>query len=421
MWGNRRAWGAFTAFAVGWNGTGGWQQRNQPPFSRRTRNGAGNGPPAQRYRKKVIIVGGGFAGGSAAIALQDSFEVTLLDPKSCFENITAQYRVLCDKEMGERNRMPHEEYAPSVDVQQGTLRSIDRTHIVTGDNKSIPFDYLIVATGSHYRSLPVIGGDNKTAPVPVISLTDGDACRREQERLSSTKGGNLIVVGGGAAGVEVAAELAECYPDKTVHFVFSGDKPLSGMPEAAQNVAVKHFSKLRNIRMCPGERVIGISGEDGSVLTRSGKTFTDVSSVFLCVGFAPNTSFAKDSSEDFVDERGFFKVNRHLQSTEQENIFAIGDVTDVAENKLAQNAFRHAAIAAQNIVSLEAGRALKAYTPEERRLCIMLGRSNSVVVSPNGEVDSGWWSAKKKQGFALSARILPVSARMFASRMSSNY
>lgn len=361
-------------------------------------------------------MGGGFAGGSAVLALQDKFNVTLLDRKPYFENITAQYRVLCDADMAARNRLPHKEYAPSVDVQVGSVRSISRTHVITEDNKSIPFDYLIVATGSHYRSLPVIGGDNKTSPVPVVSLTDGEACKREQERLSSTKGGSLVVVGGGAAGVEVAAELADSYPDKTVHFVFSGDAPLAGMPEAAQAVAVKHFSKLRNVRMWPGERVVGVSGEDGAVLTRSGRTFSNISSVFLCVGFAPNTSFAKECPADFVDERGFFKVNQHLQSTEQENIFAIGDITDVRENKLAQNAFRHAAVAARNIAALETGRALQAYSSEERRLCIMLGRSNAVVVGPSG-VDSGWWAAKRKQGFALSARILPVSARMFASRM----
>mmetsp|Transcript_13663 Transcript_13663/g.54096 ORF Transcript_13663/g.54096 Transcript_13663/m.54096 type:complete len:435 (+) Transcript_13663:2-1306(+) len=429
----RRSWGVFSAFAIAWNNDSNgssWQQNRHPfsstqPMSARRfcrqepsdglPNGRSGGAAQQSSRKRVVIVGGGFAGGTAAMLLQHSFEVTLVDRRPYFENITAQYRVLSDATMAPRNRLPHHQYAPAVNVEVGGVEQIRQTHVVLDDKRTIPFDYLVLATGSHCKSLPVLGNSD-TSPIPVISLTDGIACEREQQRLASVRGGSVVIVGGGASGVEVAAELAEAYPDKTVHFAFSGTAPLSGMPEKAQSVAVKHFSKLCNVRMWPGERVIGVSSNDGSVVTRSGRTIADVSSVFLCVGFQPNTAFIKDEMSTLVDDHGYVKVNQHLQSTEQENIFAIGDVTNVKEAKLAQNAFRHASVAARNIMNLEKGTGcLSVYVPEERRVCIMLGRSNSVVVGPTG-VNSGWWAAKRKQGFALSAGMLTASARMLASR-----
>lgn len=367
-------------------------------------------------KKSVVIVGGGFAGGTAAILLQDRFNVTLIDKKPYFENICALYRVLCDDEMAARNRLQHDEYLSSVNVVVNNVRSISPAEVILDDSSAIPFDYLVVASGSHYRSLPILG-EASLSPIPVISLTDGRACELERQRLSSTEGGELVVVGGGASGVEVAAELSATYPNKTIHLAYSGETLLPRSSSEAQKVAGEHFSQLPNVVLWPGERIVGIDGTSGEVVSRTGRRFSNVSSVFLCVGFKPNTGFASNMPS-LLDEYGFVRVNEHLQSCAYPHMFAIGDVASVNENKLVQNAFRHATVAAENIIKLDSNKgALTAYATEERRVCIMLGPSNAVVVGPDGvESGSGW--AKRKQAFSLTAEILPKAGRAMAAKMS---
>ena len=57
---------------------------------------------------------------------------------------------------------------------------------------------------------------------------------------------------------------------------------------------------------------------------------------YFCVGFVPNTDFLQAECGDLLSKRGHIKVNEYLQVEGHPNIFAVGDVADVDEEKLAQ-------------------------------------------------------------------------------------
>lgn len=82
------------------------------------------------------------------------------------------------------------------------------------------------------------------------------------------------------------------------------------------------------------------------------------------------------------------RVNRYLQLPDYPHIFAGGDVTDVREEKTAQNAERHARIIAKNILRL-GHKPLVAYRQRPTPLVISLGEGQGIVSWRGMSID-GW-------------------------------
>src|SRR5262249_2663580 len=110
-----------------------------------------------------------------------------------------------------------------VRTVHGTLTGVDlasRTVFVKlddGSRQSEPYDALIISTGvtngfwrqPNLQSATEIGADLRTA----------------HDRLAAAR--SVIVVGGGAAAVSGAANLARTWPDTRVDLYFPGDRPLA--------------------------------------------------------------------------------------------------------------------------------------------------------------------------------------------------
>jgi NADH dehydrogenase FAD-containing subunit len=116
--------------------------------------------------------------------------------------------------------------------------------------------------------------------------------------------------------------------------------------------------------------------------------------IINATGTTPNTDF-EYFDIDILDDKGFVKVNKYLQMNNHPTWFAIGDIIDLKEEKLAQNAEMHAKVVFNNIVSLDKGKVLESYSVGDRSVIIYLGSKNFIVIKNNQVLDNYVMSSLK--------------------------
>jgi NADH dehydrogenase len=176
-------------------------------------------------RPKVVILGGGFAGVGAARKLKDAdVEVTIVDANDYHTFQPMLYQVatgLIDNAVVAHplRDLFHDE--PNVHVRQATVESIDRAarQVTFTDMEPLQYDYLVVALGARVSFFGVEGAAEHA--LPLYSLED--AIRMKEHVLRKFEAAdrdptlvedgalNVVVVGGGATGVESAGALTELF------------------------------------------------------------------------------------------------------------------------------------------------------------------------------------------------------------------
>jgi apoptosis-inducing factor 2 len=77
--------------------------------------------------------------------------------------------------------------------------------------REIPFDYLVVASGTKLRAPGTMTDDEKPPSIKYL--------QRYQARLRQAN--SIAIIGGGAVGVQMATDLKEVYPDKDITLIHS--------------------------------------------------------------------------------------------------------------------------------------------------------------------------------------------------------
>lgn len=77
--------------------------------------------------------------------------------------------------------------------------------------REIPYDYLVVATGTKLRAPGTMRDDEKPLSVKYL--------QEYQQRLKHAN--SIAIIGGGAVGVQMATDLKETYPSKEITLVHS--------------------------------------------------------------------------------------------------------------------------------------------------------------------------------------------------------
>ncbi len=121
----------------------------------------------------------------------------------------------------------------------------------------------------------------------------------------------------------------------------------------------------------------------GNIYITDKKTRIKADLAFLCTGIKPNYWCMSRSLSYCLNERKAIIVNEYLQVKGFSNVFAAGDITDVREEKTAQNAENQAEVVAKNIINLERGKNLEKYLPKPRIMVISLGKWNGILVYKN--------------------------------------
>jgi apoptosis-inducing factor 2 len=313
--------------------------------------------------KKVVVIGGGFAGSLIAKKLEKKFGVTLIDTKNYFEFTPSVLRSIVEPEHFEKIQILHSEYLKKSRIIIGEVTEVNKKFIRV-NGKKIDFDYLAICSGSRYE-MPFKEQD-------IIVATRAEHLRKYFRRLKDAK--KVVIVGGGLAGVELAGEILGKYPDKKLVIVHVGRKLMErNSPEASAYSEL--YLKKKGAEILFGTRIAEVK-KDFCVTDNGEKIKRDL--VFICTGIKPNFELLK-SFDNVLNEKNQVKVNEFLQVNGFENIFAAGDLTNVAEEKTAQNAEREGRIVVRNILALDSGRELKKHESRKTMSVISLGKWNGIL------------------------------------------
>ncbi|KFP27269.1 Apoptosis-inducing factor 2, partial [Colius striatus] len=261
--------------------------------------------------------------------------------------------------------------------RQGRVVGIDpeRQQVLLSDGEELHYSHLILATGSDG---PFPGKFNQVIDMESAIQTYEDMVKEME------KSERILVVGGGSAGVEMAAEIKTQYPAKEVTLIHS--KMALADVELLDCVRqkVKEILLRKGVHLLFGEKVSNMGDlttnqfqKDMVVRTEKG-TEVIADMVVLCTGIKVNSSAYAGAFGDKMASNGALKVNTHLQLEGYENIYAIGDCADVKEPKMAYHAGLHANIVVTNIINSLTHKPLKTYKPGSLTFLLSMGRNDGV-------------------------------------------
>lgn len=198
-------------------------------------------------------------------------------------------------------------------------KTVTVENTATGEKRDMPYDKLVIGTGSSPRVPLVPGHDLKN----VTTVTNLEAAQAVQMNCAARKISHAVIVGGGFIGLEMAVALAEMWGIKTtVIELLDQLLPAQLSPNLAQ--MARHDLENLGVTVLTGEQVKELKGKDGTVTQIvTDKRTLDADEVIFSVGVTPNSKIAADAGLA-CHPRGGIIVNNHMQ-TNDSNIYAGGD------------------------------------------------------------------------------------------------
>ncbi|MDF1717105.1 MAG: nitrite reductase large subunit NirB [Antarcticimicrobium sp.] len=276
--------------------------------------------------QKLVIIGAGMASGRVIEHLVEeapgAYDITLFnaEPRGNYNRIMLSPVLSGDKTYDEIVTHDAAWYAAQgITCRFGEhVVGIDRDRkIVEGEKGQVPYDKLIIATGSAPFIIPVQGKD-----LPgVITYRDLDDTNAMID--AARTGGKAVVIGGGLLGLEAAAGLAERGMEVTVLHLM-GHLMERQLDEAAGYLLRRDLEK-RGITIKTRASTAAILGEsqvEGVLLEDN--TGLEADLVVMAVGIRPETRLANDAGLEVA--RGI-EVNAQMQTSDPD-IYAVGECVE---------------------------------------------------------------------------------------------
>lgn len=307
-------------------------------------------------REKIVIIGGGFAGLQLARHLNNNpkYKVMVIDRMNHHMFQPLFYQVATGRIEPSNISFPFRKIFQRSKNIQFRMTEIDK--IIPSENKIIgkdgvfTYDKLVIATGcktNFFGNLKIqnlaLGMKNTQEAITIRNHILMTFEKMIIERKASDDGNwNLVIVGSGPTGVELAGAFSEMksqilprdYPrmnfsDLNIILISAGDKPLEAMSQESQDAAEKYLVQL-GVKFLKNERVTDYDGE--VIYMQSGNSIP-TNNVIWAAGVTGNII------DDFNKEnlvRNRYIVNRYNQVKGYENIFAIGDIAYMETPKYPQ-------------------------------------------------------------------------------------
>ena len=364
-------------------------------------------PALNNQQKRVIIVGAGFAGIRLAKKLSSRyFQVILVDKHNYHQFQPLLYQVatsgLEPSSISFPLRKIFQSYA-HVFMRITEVLSVDTgNHEVTTSAGTLPYDYLVLAYGAttnyfgnanlhkHAYAMKSVAEALLLRNTLLRQLEDALTVSSDEERMALL---NVVVVGGGPTGVELAGTLVEMkntilpkdYTElnfKQMRIILLEASPkLLGAMSAESGEKVAGYLKQMGVEVLTGVAVKDFDGQavslsDGSIIRSKCLIWAAGVKGFSLPGI-PAPSLA-------TNER--ILVNTYNEVKDMPNVFALGDIalmqTDAYQRghpQVAPVAIQQATLLAQNLKNILENKPMKPFVYNDQGSMATVGKNKAVV------------------------------------------
>lgn len=311
---------------------------------------------------KVVVVGAGYAGMLAANRITKKVktaEITVINPRPDFVERVRLHQQIAGTHVAATPLTSM--LRDGITARVGTVEKIGDGCATLDDGESLAFDYAFLAVGSTVRPMP--------GTIPVGTWEGAEEARTTLASLPPDSA--VTVIGGGATGIETAAELAEARPDLRVRIV--GPSVADNFSHRARARVRAELRRLNVVIVDDGVTEV----VDGVVRLRSGAAFASDLTLWAIVAGVPDLAARSGLT---VDTEGRALVDDCLRSVDDERIFVVGDCAAVPGARFAcALAAPQAAHAADTLARLIEGRAPEPYSLRYLGRAVTLGRKSAVA------------------------------------------
>lgn len=261
----------------------------------------------------VVVIGAGYAGAHAARAATEAgATVTVIDGSGRHE-FAPRLAAVAGGTAGVGDAWADLHALLDVRVVRGQVTGIDRDRrtVAVGPEVEVVYDALVVTVGA----APVVP-DIPGASEGILTLRNATDALAVRDALEDAD--ELVIVGGGPTGVQLAGEAAEAHPELTVHVVERERRLLPGFGRLLGHHAAR-ILRRRGVRIHLSSPVAATYPD--RVALQSGRELPGV--VVWAAGFAAD---GNDLLPGAPTEDGRIVVDRHLRVVGSGRVFAAGDI-----------------------------------------------------------------------------------------------
>ncbi|MCB0635440.1 MAG: NAD(P)/FAD-dependent oxidoreductase [Lewinella sp.] len=361
-------------------------------------------------QERVVIIGGGFAGLAVARELADSdYQVVLLDRNNYHQFQPLFYQVAMSGLEPSSIVFPFRKLFrshPNVYFRVAEVEKIeaDEQRLLTNLGHC-NYSHLIIAIGADTNFYGQKEIERHALPMKSVSeaLFLRNAILSDYEKALSVpdfeeRQGliDIVIVGGGPTGVEMAGALAEMRhnilpkdyreldtQEIDIYLIQGADKVLFGMSEESSDKALAY---LENMGVQVRLKTM-VTGYDGEWVSLSNGERIRSRKVIWAAGITGNTLPGLPDEAWTHGHR--LAVDRHSRLLEQDNIYAIGDIAYMEEEafpkghpQVAQVAIQQGKQLARNLLRQQKGKAWEDFSYRDKGSMATVGRNRAVVDLP---------------------------------------
>ncbi|CAA7268504.1 unnamed protein product [Cyclocybe aegerita] len=311
----------------------------------------------------VVVVGGGSGGVDVVLGLSSKLNrafhrLILVTARPRYLFFPAALRLLANENAPISSMyMPFDNIFGTFpgEVKVGTVTSIEENKdaaaqrggfVVLDSGEKVIYDVLVVCTGSSFDGHLAFPNDEEGFKEHVTKW-----------RAKIKESNDIVIVGGGAVGIELSGEIKDFHPMKNVTIVQANPLLLSDLYPNRYRIDLEKRLRRRGINMIFDEAV-GNSGEHHPTLKLRSGTEIPCDLLIPARGGRPSTTPLKFMRPPVLTDRGYVKVAPTLQVDGHSNIFALGDIIDWPEAKqLMKIIYGHSEVVVANVMRVLEGKA----------------------------------------------------------------
>jgi sulfide:quinone oxidoreductase len=350
--------------------------------------------------KKILILGAGTAGTMMANHLSkevsSDWQITIVDKEERHYYQPGFLFVPFDIYKPEQTIKSIADFIPNnVDLIRAKIDRIDKdaNQVFLQDDTVVDYDILIIATGSHIAPEEIEGMKGERWHKDIFDFYTYEGSSNLRKKLMDWEGGRLVV--------HIAEMPIKC-PVAPLEFAFLSDSfftnkgmrdkvditfvtPMDGaFTKPVATKALNHLLEQKNIRIVSNFNIERVDEVEKKIIDYAEKEVE----YDLLVTVPTNMGDEAMERSGFGDDLNFVPTDKHtLQSLIKDNIFVIGDATNIPASKAGSVAHFEAEILTENILRYIKGEPLKADFDGHSNCFVETGNGKAILIDFNYEYE----------------------------------